>query len=84
MGAPGQDELCEHCGSPLDKSGLCWSCAGSGFLSGSSPVGAAPLEKSELSRVLRRPVGERAHGAYALSLQQEEGMAHLRDEIESL
>lgn len=84
MGAHGQDELCEHCGSPLDDSGLCWSCAGGAFLNGSSPVGTAPLEKSELSRVLRRPVGERAHGAYALSLQQEEGMAHLREEIESL
>ena len=84
MGAPGQDATCEHCGSPLDDNGLCWSCAGGAFLDGNSPVGTAPLAKSELSRVLRRNVGERAHGAYALSLQQGEGMAPLRKEIESL
>jgi hypothetical protein len=42
------------------------------------------LEKSELSRVLRRSVGGRAHGAYSLSLQQAEGMAHLREQIESM
>ena len=84
MGGPGQDETCEHCGSPLDDSGVCWSCSGGGFVDGSSPVGTAPLEKAELSKVLKRSVGERAHGAYALSFQQEEGMSHLREEIDSL
>ena len=84
MAEPGPAETCEHCGSPLDERGTCWSCAGGGFQSGSSPVGAAPLEKSELSRVLRRSVGRRAHGAYSLSLQQAEGMAHLREQIESM
>lgn len=84
MGGPGQGETCEHCGSPLDDSGICWSCSGGGFVEGGSPVGSAPLEKTELSKVLKRSVGERAHGAYSLSLQQEEGMAHLREAIESL
>jgi len=77
-------ELCEHCGSPLDESGLCWSCSGGGFQSGSSPVGSAPLDKGELSRVLGRGIGDRALGAYSLSLQQAETMAHLRDEIDAL
>ena len=76
--------LCEHCGSPLDESGLCWSCGGTGFASGSSSVGTAPLDKSELARVLRRGIGDKAHGAYSLSMQQAEGMSHLRDEIESM
>jgi len=84
MVEPGQAELCEHCGSPLDESGLCWSCAGGGFQSGSSPVGTAPLDKGELSKVLRRGVGDRALGAYSLSLQQAETMARLRDEIAAL
>ena len=84
MAEPCPAENCEHCGSPLDEHGTCWSCTGGGFPSGSSPVGAAPLEKSELSRVLRRSVGGRAHGAYSLSLQQAEGMAHLREQIESM
>ena len=83
MPGPGQAELCEHCGSPLDESGLCWSCSAGGFRQGSSPVGTAPLDKSELARVLRRGVGDKAHGAYSLSMQQAEGMSHLRDEIES-
>ena len=47
-------------------------------------MGAAPLEKSELAKVLGRGVGDRAHGAYSLSMQQAEGMSHLREEIESL
>jgi len=47
-------------------------------------VGAAPLEKSELARVLGRGIGDKAHGAYSLSMQQAEGMSHLRQEIESL
>ena len=84
MPGPGQSELCEQCGSPLDESGLCWSCSGGGFQSGSSPVGAAPLEKSELAKVLGRGIGDKAHGAYSLSMQQAEGMSHLREEIESL
>jgi hypothetical protein len=75
-------ELCEECGSPLEE-GLCRSC-GIGFNEGTGPVGAAPLDKRELSRVLGRNVGPRAHGSYALSLQQAEGMAHLRKEIESM
>ncbi len=80
----GQEETCEHCGSPLDESGLCWSCSGGGFADGSSSVGAAPLDRRELSRVLGRSVGPRAHGSYALSMQQEEGLAPLRKEIQSL
>jgi len=84
MAGPGQAELCEHCGSPLDESGLCWSCGAGGFRQGSSPIGTAPLEKSELAKVLRRGVGDKAHGAYSLSMQQAEGMSHLRDEIESM
>ena len=84
MPGPGQSELCEQCGSPLDESGLCWSCSGGGFQSGSSPVGTAPLDKSELSRVLGRGVGDRALGAYSLSLQQAETVARLRDEIDAL
>jgi hypothetical protein len=42
------------------------------------------LDRRELSRVLGRKVGVRAHGSYALSIQQEEGMAPLRKEIELL
>jgi hypothetical protein len=75
-------ELCEECGSPLED-GFCHSC-GAGFSEGASPVGAAPLDRRELSKVLRRNVGPRAHGSYALSMQQEEGMAPLRKEIQSL
>jgi hypothetical protein len=75
-------ELCEVCGSPLED-GFCHSC-GAGFSEGASPVGAAPLDRRELSRVLGRNVGPRAHGSYALSMQQEEGMAPLRKEIQSL
>ena len=75
-------ELCEECGSPL-VDGRCGAC-GTGYTGGASPVGAAPLERHELSRVLGRNVGARAHGSYALSMQQEEGMAPLRREIERL
>jgi len=75
-------DLCEECASPLED-GICRSC-GLGFSDGASPVGAAPLGRSELSRVLGRPVGARAHGSYALSMQQEEGMAPLRKQIELL
>jgi hypothetical protein len=42
------------------------------------------LDKGELSRVLGRGIGDRALGAYSLSLQQAETMAHLRDEIDAL
>ena len=73
-------ELCEECGSPLED-GVCRSC-GPGFREGASPVGAAPLDRRELSRVLGRNVGSRAHGSYSLSMQQEEGMAPLRKQIE--
>ncbi len=83
MGEAGTDqELCEECGSPL-VDGFCSNC-GSGFSGGASPVGAAPLDRSELSKVLGRPVGPRAHGSYSLSMQQEKRMAPLRKEIESL
>ncbi len=75
-------ELCEECGSPLEG-GFCELCI-PGPTDGSSPVGAAPLDRRELSRVLGRSVGARAHGSYALSIQQEEGMAPLRREIDSL
>jgi hypothetical protein len=75
-------ELCEECGSPLED-GFCRSC-GVGFSEGASPVGAAPLDRRELSKVLGRNVGPRAHGSYALSMQQEEGMAPLRKQIQSL
>jgi len=75
-------ELCEQCGSPLLE-GVCTVC-GAGFSEGASPMGAAPLDRNELSKVLGRPVGPRAHGSYSLSMQQEEGMAPLRKEIDSL
>jgi hypothetical protein len=75
-------ELCEECGSPLED-GVCRSC-GPGFREGASPVGAAPLDRREVSKVLGRNVGQRAHGSYSLSMQQEEGMAFLRKEIERL
>ena len=78
----GELDLCEDCGSPLED-GICRSC-GTGFSDGASPVGAAPLGRGELSRVLGRQVGARAHGSYALSMQQEEGMAPLRRHIERL
>lgn len=73
-------ELCDECGSPL-VDGSCGTC-GTGYSEGASPVGAAPLDRRELSRVLGRSVGARAHGSYALSMQQKEGMAPLRREIE--
>ena len=72
-------ELCEECGSPL-VDGICGAC-GNGYREGSSPAGAAPLERDELSRVLGRNVGARAHGSYALSMQQEQGMGPLRKQI---
>ncbi|HEV2138029.1 MAG TPA: hypothetical protein VGR53_04250 [Nitrososphaerales archaeon] len=75
-------ELCEGCGSPLED-GSCPICS-PGFRDGASPVGAAPLDRKELSKVLGRSVGAKAHGSYALSFQQAEGMAPLRREIESL
>jgi hypothetical protein len=75
-------ELCEECGSPLVGTS-CVTC-GTNFRDGASPVGAAPLNRSELSRVLGRSVGARAHGSYALSMQQEEGMAPLRKQIDRL
>ncbi len=73
-------ELCEECGSPLED-GVCRSC-GSGFSEASSPVGAAPLDRNEISRVLGRNVGPRAHGSYSLSMQQEQGMGPLRKQID--
>jgi hypothetical protein len=75
-------ELCEECGSPLVE-GSCRNC-GAGFRDGSSPVGAAPLDRRELSKVLGRSVGARAHGSYSLSMRQEERMAPLRKEIDLL
>jgi hypothetical protein len=75
-------ESCEQCGSPLEN-GVCGSC-GIGFSEGTGPVGAAPLDRQELSSVLGRWVGSRAHGSYSLSMQQEERMARVRKEIESL
>ncbi|MDE1853241.1 MAG: hypothetical protein KGI38_05790 [Thaumarchaeota archaeon] len=73
-------ELCEECGSPL-VDGFCGTC-GNGYREGSSPVGAAPLERGELSRVLGRNVGAKAHGSYALSMQQDQGMGPLRKQID--
>ena len=75
-------ELCEECGSPLLGS-ACTNC-GTSYRDGASPVGAAPLDRRDLSKVLGRSVGARAHGSYALSMQQEEGMAPLRKEIDIL
>ncbi len=75
-------EFCEECLSPLED-GYCHSC-GVGFSDSAGPVGAAPLARDELSKVLGRPVGARAHGSYALSMQQEEGMAPLRKQIDLL
>ena len=43
-------DLCEECGSPL-QDGFCASCGG-GFHDGASPVGSAPLDRSDLSKVL--------------------------------
>jgi len=60
---------------------LCKSC-GPRASDGTSPVGAAPLDRRELSRVLGRNVGVKAHGSYALSMQQEEGMGPLRKQID--
>jgi len=77
-----EPDLCEECGSPLVE-GFCGSC-GPGYTGGASPVGAAPLERHELSRVLGRSVGARAHGAYSLSIEQKPGMSPLRREIELL
>lgn len=42
------------------------------------------MGRSELAKVLGRPVGVRAYGSYSLSMQQGEGMAPLRKEIEML
>jgi hypothetical protein len=78
----GEPDFCEECGSPLED-GFCHNC-GAGFREGASPVGPAPLDRRELSQVLRRSVGRRAYGSYALSMQQEEGMAPLRKEIDAL
>jgi hypothetical protein len=75
-------DLCEECGSPLEE-GICNSC-GPGFKNGTSPAGAAPPDRRELSKILGRNIGVRAHGSYALSMQQEEGMAPLRKQIELL
>ncbi len=75
-------DACEECGSPLEA-GSCRSC-GMGFSEGTGPVGAAPLDKQELSSLLGRWVGSRAHGSYSLSMQQEERKAPIRKEIESL
>lgn len=75
-------EFCEECLSPLED-GYCHSC-GVGFSDAAGPVGAAALARDELSKVLGRPVGARAHGSYALSMQQGEGMAPLRKQIELL
>jgi hypothetical protein len=75
-------ELCEECGSLLEN-GVCESCR-AGFREGASPIGAAPLDRREVSKVLGRNVGPRAHGSYSLSMQQDGGMAPLRKEIESL
>jgi hypothetical protein len=63
--------------------GLCGTC-GTGYREGASPVGAAPLERDELSRVLGRNVGAKAHGSYALSMQQEQGMGPLRKQVDLL
>ena len=84
MDGPEQGEICEHCGSPLDENGLCWSCTAGGFADGGGYAGAAPLDRRELSKVLGRSVGSRAHGSYSLSMQQDERMAPLRKQIELL
>jgi hypothetical protein len=75
-------DLCEECASPLED-GHCPHC-GMGFSDGTSPVGTAPLGRDELSKVLGRPVGARAHGSYALSMQQERGRGPLRRQIASM
>ena len=75
-------ELCEECGSPLSE-GLCPIC-GSTFRDGSGPTGTAPMDRRDLAKLLDRSVGERAYGSLVLSMQQEEGMAPLRKEIDLL
>lgn len=75
-------ELCEECGSPLEED-ACINCT-PGFRDGASPVGATPPDRRELSRILGRNVGAKAHGSYALSMQQGRGMAPLRRLIDLL
>lgn len=75
-------ELCEECGSPLTD-GACPVC-GSGFREGAGPTGTAPMSRRELSGLLDRSAGERTYGSLVLSMQQEEGMAPLRKEIDLL
>ncbi|HUH99551.1 MAG TPA: hypothetical protein VLY65_00775 [Nitrososphaerales archaeon] len=75
-------EFCEECLSPLED-GYCHSC-GVGFSDSAGPVGAAPLARDDLSKVLGRPVGARTHGSYALSMQQEQGKAPLLRQIDLL
>lgn len=59
MGRPGQDETCEDCGSPLDDRGIYCCFSEGGFVEGGSPAGSATLEKTELSKALKRSVGVR-------------------------
>lgn len=75
-------ELCEECGSPL-MDGVCQTC-GSGFRDGTGPTGTAPMSRRELSGLLDRSAGQRTYGSLVLSMQQEEGMAPLRKEIDLL
>jgi hypothetical protein len=75
-------DLCEECGSPL-MDGVCLTC-GSVFREGTGPTGTAPMSRKELSHLLDRSTGERTYGSLVLSMQQEEGMAPLRKEIDIL
>ena len=75
-------ELCEECGSPL-ADGLCQNCVPA-FRDGTGPTGTAPMTRGELRDLLDRNTGQRTYGSLVLSMQQEEGMAPLRKEIDLL
>jgi hypothetical protein len=76
-------ELCEECGSPLID-GSCQSCEPASYREGTGPTGTAPMTRSELDDLLDRSAGQRTYGSLVLSMQQEEGMAPLRKEIDLL
>ena len=62
---------------------MCQVCS-QGFREGTGPTGSAPMSRRELSDLLDRSAGERSYGSLVLSMQQEEGMAPLRKEIDLL
>ena len=75
-------ELCEECGSPL-VDGACQNC-GPAFREGTGPTGTAPMTRGELEDLLDRGTSQKTYGSLVLSMQQGEGMAPLRKEIDLL